>query len=72
MFYDLKEVERDGQCHPLKDLNPGKQSIWRYIGILNNGELYRISRNFNDNSVCVLDSSFNDITHSFKIEGVKG
>ncbi len=70
MFYDLKGGrERDGLVPPIKRFKPWENNQYGgYIEYtLNNGELYRISRNFNDNSVCVLDSSFNDITHSFKI-----
>ncbi len=70
MFYGLKGGrERDGLIPPIKRFKPWESS--QYGGymeyILNNGEFYSVSRNFKDNSLFVLDSSFNDITHSFKI-----
>lgn len=70
MFYGLKGGrERDGLVPPIKRFKPWANNQYGgYIEYtLNNGASYRVSRKFNDNSVCVLDSSFNDITHSFNI-----
>ncbi|HOJ10872.1 MAG TPA: AAA family ATPase [Clostridiales bacterium] len=70
MFYGLKGGrEKEGVLPPLKSLSPWNSG--EYSGFIeycmSNGEIYTVSRNFVDNSVRILDSSFNDITDTFEI-----
>jgi len=70
MFYGLKGGrEKNGALPPLRYFIP-----WNYTNYsgfieysIKNGELYTVSRDFVDNSVRILDSSFNDISNTFEI-----
>lgn len=69
MFYGLKGGRgRDGLIPPVKRFKPWGNSQYRghMEYTLSDRTFYRVDRNFNDNSVSILDSSFNDITHSFE------
>ena len=70
MFYGLRGGrEKDGVLPPLKFFNPWNYD--KYGGSIEysikGGEIYTVIRDFVDNSVTVLDSTFNDITNTFEI-----
>ncbi|MEG6614649.1 AAA family ATPase [Pseudoclostridium thermosuccinogenes] len=76
MFFGLKggRSSKDGMLPPLKRYKPwsardfGGSLLYR----LDNGELFRIERNFHTNTVRVFDAYFNDITDSFEQSREKG
>lgn len=69
MFFGLKggRTAKDGELPPVKKYRPWNSV--EYSGFmeyrLDNGEVFRVGRNFEENSVRVFDSLFNDITDSF-------
>lgn len=69
MFFGLKggRTAKDGELPPVKKYRPWNSVD--YSGFmeyrLDNGEVFRVGRNFEENSVRVFDSLFNDITGSF-------
>lgn len=69
MFFGLKggRTAKDGELPPVKKYRPW--SSVDYSGFmeyrLDNGAVFRVGRNFEENSVRVFDSLFNDITGSF-------
>ncbi|MCX8128908.1 MAG: AAA family ATPase [Clostridia bacterium] len=76
MFFGLKggKAAKDGTLPPLKRYRPWNEGD--YTGFmeyrLDNGQLYRIGRNFATNSVRVFDSLFNDITNTFDASKERG
>lgn len=71
MLYGLEggRTREEGAKPPVKRFKPWEGS--QYGGfleyVLDDGSLYTVNRDFNRNTVRILDSSFNDITHSFEI-----
>ena len=76
VLYGLKgaKAPRSGMLAPVKKYKPW--SSRDYNGILeyrlDNGETYRVGRNFDNNMVKVFDSLFNDITSTFESSREKG
>jgi len=76
MLFGLKggRTGRDGALPPLKRFRPWKGGY--YGGVieysLNNGEEYRVERDFEKGSVSVYDSSFNDLTGTFPASRERG
>lgn len=78
MFYGMKggRQEKSGMLPELKRYKPWKSP--EYGGALEyrlqNGEFFRIERNFEENTVRVFDALFNEVTNSFgfgKDKGIK-
>jgi len=70
MFYGLKGGrEKNGILPPLKRFIPW--NFTNYGGLIEysigNNEIYTVIRDFSNNTVRILDSSFNDITNTFEI-----
>ena len=61
--------EKDGVKPPLKRFKPWKEN--RYGGMieyaLDDGSIYIVNRDFNNNTVKIADNFFNDITETFEI-----
>ncbi len=76
MFYGLKggRTSRDGTPPPLKKYRPwtGEEYRGAIHYKLDNGQAYRVERNFGSGSVKVFDSSFSDITGSFDLSRDRG
>lgn len=76
MLFGLKggKASKDGIPPPVKKFKPWLAND--FTGFmeykLDGGELYRIGRNFSNNSTRIFDSLFNDITASFEISKEKG
>ncbi|HHW47196.1 MAG TPA: AAA family ATPase [Clostridiaceae bacterium] len=76
MLYGLKggRASKDGTPPPLKKFRPWNSD--NYGGIieytLDNGQMFRVERNFESNSVKVFDALYNEITQSFNISKEKG
>jgi len=76
MLFGLKggRISKDGVLPPLRRYKPW--SGGDFGGVieyrLDNGELFRIERNFNTGSVKVFDACFNDITISFEQSRERG
>ncbi|MFZ5985956.1 MAG: ATP-binding protein [Bacillota bacterium] len=76
MLYSLKggRTFKDGSIPPQKRYKPWYGSDYRgsMTYTLDNGSYFIIERNFNDNTVRIYDSSFNDISSSFDQSRDKG
>jgi len=76
MLYGLRggRASKDGAPPPLKKFKPWNSE--NYGGIieytLDNGQRFRVERNFESNSVRVFDDLYNDITQGFNISKEKG
>jgi uncharacterized protein YhaN len=76
MFFNLKggRVSKEGTMPPLKRFKP-----WRgneFSGLmdyrLDNGETFRVERNFSSGTTRIYDSLFNEITNNFELARDKG
>lgn len=76
MLFGLKggKASKDGVPPPIKKYKPW--NINDFTGFmeykLDRGEIYRVGRNFTNNSTKVFDSLFNNITSTFEISKEKG
>jgi DNA repair exonuclease SbcCD ATPase subunit len=76
MLFGLKggRTTRDAGLSPLKRYKPWQTEDFRGIMeyVLDNGEVYRVERNFSANTVRIYDAAYNDITGSFDASREKG
>ncbi|HHW31250.1 MAG TPA: AAA family ATPase [Clostridiaceae bacterium] len=76
MLFGLKggRASKDGVPPPLRRYKPWNADIYRGAleYRLNNGELYRIERDFETGKVCVYDGMYNDVTSQFTSSIEKG
>lgn len=76
MLFGLKggRATREGVLSPVKRYRPWQSDEFRGIleYALDNGEVYRVERNFSTNTVRIYDAAYNDITGTFDISREKG
>lgn len=76
MLYGLKggRSSREGLPPPAKRYRPwnGNSFSGSMEYRLDNGNVYKVTRNFSSNAVCIYDALFNDITDTFELSREKG